>query len=407
MDTIHYSNVVILPDVNETANQYFTQVIGNKLDASSNTEGQASVVALLRYIIANLSSDADVEALIGKLDTVAHTGVTDNVTTLVGYIKQLITDLIAIKGIGWTNENLTTIDSLIDTILADTNELQTDWTNGGRLDLILDEITTQGDTNETKIDTIDTVVDAIKLKTDNLPADTSTEIAKIVADTNELQGDWTNGGRLDLILDEITTQGDTNETKIDAIGIIVDAIKLKTDNLPADTSTEIAKIVADTNELQGDWTNAGRLDLILDEITTQGDTNETKIDALKLVADTINVNNSSNDSSGTFSYLDVGGEQDIIELVTTKRIIIHGIWLDLTSITQNGALIKVYHKIDGTNYREILAQRVIFNQATDGDAIYLNLNLGITSDFKVTFTEGSDEGVNRDIIYSIVYETKE
>ena len=58
----------------------------------------------------------------------------------------------------------------INAILTDTNELQTDWTNGGRLDLIIDELTTQGDTNEGKIDTIDTNVDAA------------------LADTNEIQG---------------------------------------------------------------------------------------------------------------------------------------------------------------------------------------------------------------------------
>lgn len=50
-------------------------------------------------------------------------------------------------------------------IVADTNELQTDLTNGGRLDLILDAT---------------------------------------LADTNELQTDWANGGRLDLILDAAT-----------------------------------------------------------------------------------------------------------------------------------------------------------------------------------------------------------
>jgi len=44
----------------------------------------------------------------------------------------------------------TYIDTEIAAILADTNELQTDWTNGGRLDLL---------------------IDAIKAKTDNLPSD--------------------------------------------------------------------------------------------------------------------------------------------------------------------------------------------------------------------------------------------
>jgi phage baseplate assembly protein W len=52
----------------------------------------------------------------------------------------------------------------LDAILADTNELQGDWVNGGRLDLLLD---------------------------------------LVLADTGELQTDWVNGGRLDLILDAI------------------------------------------------------------------------------------------------------------------------------------------------------------------------------------------------------------
>ena len=63
-------------------------------------------------------------------------------------------------------------------ILADTNMLQTDWVNGGRLDLLIDAI---------------------------------------LADTGELQTDWVNGGRLDLL---------------------IDAIKAKTDNLPADPADD-------------------------------------------------------------------------------------------------------------------------------------------------------------------------
>ena len=38
------------------------------------------------------------------------------------------------------------IDGIVDSILADTNELQTDWVNGGRLDLLIDA--TLADTNE-------------------------------------------------------------------------------------------------------------------------------------------------------------------------------------------------------------------------------------------------------------------
>ena len=81
------------------------------------------------------------------------------------------------------------LDLIIDSILADTNELQTDWVNGGRLDLLLDA--TLADTNELQGDwanggRLDLLLDAT------------------LADTNELQGDWVNGGRLDLLLDAST-----------------------------------------------------------------------------------------------------------------------------------------------------------------------------------------------------------
>jgi hypothetical protein len=56
------------------------------------------------------------------------------------------------------------------------------------------EIITEVDANETKIDTIDTNVDAI------------------LVDTNELQADWTNGGRLDLLIDAIKAATDLLNT---------------------------------------------------------------------------------------------------------------------------------------------------------------------------------------------------
>jgi len=105
-----------------------------------------------------------------------------------------------------------TLAASVASILADTNELQGDWANGGRLDLIIDAT---------------------------------------LADTAELQGDWANGGRLDLLLD--ATLADTAELQGDwanggRLDLLLDAV------------------LADTAELQGDWANGGRLDLILDAI---------------------------------------------------------------------------------------------------------------------------------------------
>ena len=100
------------------------------------------------------------------------------------------------------------LDLILDAALADTNELQTDWANGGRLDLILDAIlddTDLIDDGTSGLAKIATDVAAILVDTGTtLPATLTT----ILADTNELQGDWVNGGRLDLLIDGIKSQTD-------------------------------------------------------------------------------------------------------------------------------------------------------------------------------------------------------
>lgn len=72
-------------------------------------------------------------------------------------------------------------------ILTDTSELQTDWVNGGRLDLLIDSI---------------------------------------LGDSNELQTDWLNGGRLDLLLDSVITNVGAVDTVVDAIKAITDLLTL-------------------------------------------------------------------------------------------------------------------------------------------------------------------------------------
>ena len=90
----------------------------------------------------------------------------------------------------------------------------------------------------------------------------STQLTAIVADTNELQTDWANGGRLDLIVD--ATLADTNELQgnqgdwATAVGFSThSAANVRTEM--DSNSTQLAAIVADTNELQVDWVDGGRL----------------------------------------------------------------------------------------------------------------------------------------------------
>lgn len=94
--------------------------------------------------------------------------------------------------IGMASANL---DTQLTAIVGDTNELQTDWANGGRLDLILDARASQS-----SVDTIDANVDAILVDTGTtLPASLATidgNVDAVLVDTNELQTDWANGAGL-------------------------------------------------------------------------------------------------------------------------------------------------------------------------------------------------------------------
>lgn len=107
-----------------------------------------------------------------------------------------------------TAASLTTVAGFLDTeiaaILADTNELQTDLVDGGRLDLLVDAIKTKTDglpsdpadasvvagliaAVETKVDTVDTVADAIKAKTDSLNFGVTGKVDANVTHVNEAE----------------------------------------------------------------------------------------------------------------------------------------------------------------------------------------------------------------------------
>lgn len=168
-------------------------------------------------------------------------------------------------------------------IVADTGELQTDLHDGGRLDLLVDAIKAKTDVIVSGGATA-TGVTAVEDKVDII----DTNVDSILADTNELQTDLVNGGRLDLLIDGIKSKTDTIvasgateanvdavETKVDTVDTVVDAIKLKTDIIGATVALEaggnIATILADTNELQTDLVDGGRLDLLIDGIKAKTD----------------------------------------------------------------------------------------------------------------------------------------
>jgi len=92
------------------------------------------------------AGSADLITKVDAIDTVVDAILVDTGTTLDGKINTIdgIVDAILVDTGTTLDGKLDTIDNFLDTevaaILADTNELQTDWANGGRLDVILDGI---------------------------------------------------------------------------------------------------------------------------------------------------------------------------------------------------------------------------------------------------------------------------
>lgn len=148
----------IVPTADSIANVLESDVVGNKQDAANITADEASLVGLLRWIVANINTDADVLALLGALNTAGHAGAVDDATTIMGYVKQLVTDLIA--------------------TLADTNELQTDWTNGGRLDLLIDGIIAKLAKPTADLADDDTISQVVGIKADTASGTSLVALAK-------------------------------------------------------------------------------------------------------------------------------------------------------------------------------------------------------------------------------------
>jgi len=201
---------------------------GTTLDTKLNTIDDfldTEIAAITAAVITNAAGvDIAADIIAVKAETAAIVNDTDLIDDSTSGLAKIASDVAAVLV-----DTGTTLDGKIDTI-------------DNFLDTEIAAITAAVITNAAGVDIAADII-AIKAET-----------ALIVADTNELQGDWTNGGRLDLIIDSILVDtGTTLDTDIAAI------------------KSETALIVADTSELQGDWANGGRLDLLIDAIKVPTD----------------------------------------------------------------------------------------------------------------------------------------
>lgn len=155
----------------------------------SGTGATVEVRGICRELEAQMVG-TDVVQFVGTTGPITLSGTTTGTVNLHGVSTSLtdttsaatVTDNTIRKAELTTIEGkVDTVDTVVDTILVDTNELQTDWTDGGRLDLILDAASTQA-----SVDTIDSNVDAILVDTDitipGLIAGLNDPTASVIAD---------------------------------------------------------------------------------------------------------------------------------------------------------------------------------------------------------------------------------
>jgi hypothetical protein len=213
----------------------------------------------------------------------------------------------------------------------------------------------------TNVATVDTVVDAIKVDT-----------AAILADTNELQTDWADGGRLDLLIDAIKAKTDTIVwTDITAIDTVVDAIKAKTDTIV--------------------WTDITAIDTVVDAINARlTDDRASHLDAVSQVTE---FDGSAATSASAVTSLTgtVGTDGKAIKV---------SVVVDTDPIKGAAAAtsyVDVSVMIDGANWR------LLVHQDVNGLVVYTT---DFTAEkFKVEINRGADGLGAQTIYFSYVYET--
>jgi len=308
----------------------------------------------------------------------------DNATDGLGALKGMIDTL---DGKVTTVDNeIAALQGDVTSILADTGELQTDWADGGRLDLLLDRTVAASEAAEDLIGlAADTSADATVF---GKIAVLSGDLATVDGNVDSIKAaieDGTSGlaalkghiddvdtalsaldGKVDTVdtvvdgiaselangtygLSALKSEIDANEAKLDTIDGVVDGLASELGDVsaafgggsPPETVAAALKAIYDAQQnaadvwddaidgtdpagsagkrlydLSEDWANGGRLDLILDELTTQGDTNETKLDAV--IADTEDIQSKIGTPAGASLSADVASVQTAVDAVDTK-----------------------------------------------------------------------------------------
>ncbi len=104
--------------------------------------------------------------------------------------------------------------------------------------------------------------------------------------------------------------------------------------------------------------------------------------------------------TGTIAHSAGVGEQDSLELTPTELTEYAIVLLDMNALVQD-TTVRVYIKIDGTNYRLISSAIFPTDFPTNAKGVPIEL-YPMSVDWKITLQSGVTEGVSRDIPFRYV-----
>jgi hypothetical protein len=186
------------------------------------TEKNEAKIDIIDGIVDDILVDTAVIGALGAGLTALATQ--SSVDVIDGIVDDILVDTAVIGALGAgltalaTQSSVDVIDGIVDSIIVDTAEI---GAAGAGLTVLA---------SQASVDVIDGIVDSILVDTG---ATLDTKLDSILTDTDELQTDLTDGGRLDLLVDAILL--DTGTT-LDSKLTVLDG---KADNILTDTGTTL------------------------------------------------------------------------------------------------------------------------------------------------------------------------
>jgi hypothetical protein len=125
-------------------------------------------------------------------------------------------------------------------------------------------------------------------------------------------------------------------------------------------------------------------------------------DATQAKQDIIIANQAGEETISSYNLPNDVAENTTIEITNTKRLCLDSVWIDFVNLVQD-VTIKVYHKIDGSTYR----QYDEFSWATTEEDGVLIRDITINGDWKLTVTSTVAQGAIKAIPYNVIKTTME